>query len=480
MKCISLNPVYVLKPDNGRALLILKEMIRYNDLVKNGTEFILHPIHAAILNCINGDDYNVVIDKIVSLFHIDRKLVENFIDQLIDNNNYVEFRGKELPPSYRLPPQVIISSDFKRKNVLATNEFLNGESDIRPKRHATPTNIVLMVNNKCVTDCFYCYADKRNPIDCQLSLERIQQLIEEAKKIHVNTFNVIGGEFFLYEHWKELLGILYANGYDTYLSTKIPLSEKVIKELSQLKIKDLQISLDTLRLDNLCSILNVNMGYIEKMKKAFQLLEKYNICITIHTILNSKNDSIEDVQSLFEFLTKYHNIHEWRLDIAAPSLYKTDSYDLIRPNPNKLENIMTLLDELKEKTPFRIIYPRHRTYKYTINERADAFKHRNTCSANYSGFFILPDGNVTICEELYWYKRFIIGNVMNQSLLEVWNSKKALNLFYLSQDEILQDSKCSSCAIYTQCRHGKGVCWKSVIKEYGEDKWYYPDPLCPQ
>ncbi len=38
------------------------------------------------------------------------------------------------------------------------------------------------------------------------------------------------------------------------------------------------------------------------------------------------------------------------------------------------------------------------------------------CSALTTHMFILPDGKVTVCEQLYWHPQFIIGNVTTQSL----------------------------------------------------------------
>lgn len=479
MKTISLNPVYVLKPDKNRALLLLKELIRYNDYVQNGTEFVIHPIHAVILSFADGDRYESVIDKSARFLNVDKSLVEKFIKPLIDNNDYVEYRSASLPVGYRLPPKVIISSDIKRNDLCSPHLLLSDKVDIKAKRHYTPTNIVLMVNNKCVTNCFYCYADKRCPIDCQIPLVRIKQIIREARMLNVNTFNVIGGEFFLYPFWQEVLSSLYESGYNPYLSTKIPLSESVIKELSLLNVVDLQISLDTLIIDHLCDILKVNQSYVEKLKASFDLFQKYNIKISVHTILNSKNDTCEDMQSLIDFLSKYENIQEWKVDVAAPSLYISTPYQLVKPDERKVDEIITFLNELKRMVHFRVILPRRKSYIFSENNKRTLFGNRAVCSANYSGFFILPDGNVTICEELYWHKRFIIGNVLQQGLEEIWNSPKALELYYLSQKNIPHDSKCSKCLQFTHCRLEKGVCWKSVIQVNGQDKWYYPDPLCP-
>ncbi|MCC8188023.1 MAG: SPASM domain-containing protein [Bacteroides sp.] len=102
------------------------------------------------------------------------------------------------------------------------------------------------------------------------------------------------------------------------------------------------------------------------------------------------------------------------------------------------------------------------------------------CAGNYSSVFVLPDGKVTLCEELYWNPRFILGDYSTNSLKEIWNSPAAKELYYLSSEKINNLSPCKHCQILSQCRQEfGGVCWREIIKAYGNDKWDYPDPICP-
>jgi len=93
---------------------------------------------------------------------------------------------------------------------------------------------------------------------------------------------------------------------------------------------------------------------------------------------------------------------------------------------------------------------------------------------------ILPDGRVTICEELYNHPQFIIGDVSTHSIMEVWNSEKALKLFNIERESISDKSTCKKCEGFDSCRHNKGVCWKIILMAYGNENWDFPDPRCPQ
>ena len=74
-----------------------------------------------------------------------------------------------------------------------------------------------------------------------------------------------------------------------------------------------------------------------------------------------------------------------------------------------------------------------------------AFKFEALIPSEYLQLFVLPDGKVTICEELYWHPKFIVGNILEQSLNDIWNSEAALNLYYLNQSKISDESPCKTC-----------------------------------
>lgn len=102
------------------------------------------------------------------------------------------------------------------------------------------------------------------------------------------------------------------------------------------------------------------------------------------------------------------------------------------------------------------------------------------CVANTTGISILANGDCSVCEMLYDNPEYILGNVSNQSITEIWNSDKALGLYTLKQTLFPEDSPCHDCGVFEKCRnsYGKRVCYLDIAKS-GNQKWY-PDPRCPQ
>lgn len=92
--------------------------------------------------------------------------------------------------------------------------------------------------------------------------------------------------------------------------------------------------------------------------------------------------------------------------------------------------------------------------------------------------FILPDGKVSICEQMYWHNDFIIGDLKTSSVEEVWNSQRALQLFKPSKSMFRDISPCKKCIHFDDCNNKKRRCVVKVIKAYGLENWDYPDPRC--
>lgn len=480
MDAIIFNPQYVLKPDSGRTLILAAEVGR--DSLKNmneNFETFIHPVYAMILSFIDGRGSQTCINTASQYLHVSPSKIEKFVNKLLDNPKYVKIEtttGASIFP----PHTIIKSSGVIRNRRFKPEMFFYDYIDLRYKRHLTPTSVTLMVNNICETSCYYCYADKSKPIQCKIPLKRIFEIISEARLSNVRSFDVIGGEFFLYKDWKKLLEKLLDMGYNPYLSTKIPLDENIICTLQDLNIRDIQISLDSLIEEHLVSSLKVQQGYVNKIKETINLLGKHGIEIMIHTVLSQKNSTIEDMESIYSFIRSINKIREWKIDKAGQSMYAETDYADIEIGNDTLNTLCNYLMGLEKQSCFDIRFPRPQIpNQIPAKNTASDFFNRGFCSGNFSSMFILPDGNVTICEELYWNPHFIMGNVLRQSLNDIWNSAKANSLFHLRQEDIPQDSLCHSCNKYVECRSVKQVCYREIIKKYGKDKWYYPDVNCP-
>ncbi len=149
-----------------------------------------------------------------------------------------------------------------------------------------------------MTDCVYCYADIRKRKDCQIPLGRLKEIIREAKEIGMRSFDISGGELFLYKNWQELLEELVTHGFTPYISTKIPIDLDTIKKLKDLGIKSIQLSIDTIMEEEAVKIWRVNKGYLPKILKTLEYLDKNEFNILINAQMTSMNEN--SVEKLIE------------------------------------------------------------------------------------------------------------------------------------------------------------------------------------
>lgn len=481
------NPEYVLKPDAGAVLLLPKESVIQSDSMSDSNFFMrIHSIHAAILSFFDGRDTEEAVNSASSFLNVSPQFIHSFIEKLKNNQERVGVAFKGVLVQF--PKKCLIETEGLRIEKNHPNDFDYTTTRLGLRRHKTPTDITLMITTKCATDCIYCYADRRNIIDCKIPLDRIKEIIQEAKSLNVRGFDVIGGEFFLYRYWRELLQYLGKYNYQPFMSTKVPIRLDSIQSLKEIGIKGLQVSLDTLHPQSAISLYGVKANYVQRIKKTLKLLDQYDIKIFLHTIVTAKNDNPSQIKAIYEFIKDLKNVDSWRLDLPGASLYKKrGNFEThVRPRVENLEKIKDCINSIRNEKPYFSI-----NYNLTLplsgektdkgqQESANQFCERAICSANFSSLFILPDGQVTGCEELYWNKRFILGNIMEQSLKEIWDSPRAYDLHYIRRSEIPVDSPCWHCSDFYDCRLGQGICYRDVIKSFGEEKWYYPDKNCPK
>ena len=364
-----------------------------------------------ILSFMNGKEYEVCVRNASNFLNIPYNLVADFVDKLVDNKKCVFIKSKENENSMFFPNTIISLDEETIQERFNPNDFNYSEVDLKLGRHLTPTRVTLMFNNICYTDCIYCYEDKSIKVNCNIPYNRIIEIIREAKDLHVVSFDVVGGEFFLYNRWKEIIKELRECGFSPYLSTKMPLSRTDVQVLADLKIRDIQVSLDSMIEKHLKDSIRIKDGYVSKMTSSLKLLEEYHIPVMLHSVLTQHNDSIDDMKSIYEVCKGFSNISSWHIVKGDKTLYPRTDYKNIEIESNKMLKICEYLRNIAKESPFPIKYPSmpqenksspEETIVLTNEMRNEIDKRnffsRSYCSGLFSSLFILPNGKVTMCE----------------------------------------------------------------------------------
>jgi len=404
-----------------------------------------------------------------------------FFSQIIDNEEDLTVPLFDLGNS-ALPAHFIIEKpdniDYIN-NILSQdklNAILNEEIDMKTVRNYIPNSLTLMLGNKCVTNCIYCYANTSHKVDSFLSLKRIKELIREAYNLGMSDFEIGGGDFFVYPNWEEVLNELHKYSFEPFISTKFPIDEKIVEKLLKNNVRFIQLSIDSIDNKEIQKILNVKEDYLDKVLKGVKLLNDAGIGINIKPVITKYNDSESSLLNLIEYFSKYEMVKNISIAPAAHSMYKPFNY---ATSSDKLDNLKKIINNIEHKYNFPIIFQGYEQ-KVDIETKEKSFNNRSLCSGNVTSFYILPDGKVTICEQMYWHPFFILGDVTQQSIMDVWISDKALSLWNYNQDEVREESPCKKCEDFEKCRRGRGNCWRCAIAAYGNDNFDYPAPNCPK
>ncbi len=483
--CYVVNPAYKFRGDYNNVLITNNNSARYNanlyrDDITVSFAWRTHPDLAVLFSIFDGAH---TLNELAAQFSAQQGTTEeSFIESVspcICNEEPI------LIPAYgqqwvSIPKNFLIPNTEKifRKGMLEGVDipFVRQHYDLSEVRLHIPNNMTLMLNTECVTDCIYCYADKPY-IKHPLPFPRIQALLREASDLGMSDVDVDGGDFFLYPYWRELLMEMRKYDYLPTISTKCPMSESMVEDLKYLGVKKIQLSIDSVDSMEMQKMLYVDEFYTDEVLYGLQLLDEADIEITVKPVITKFNDSEESLNNTIDMLTSFANVRQINFTPADFSQFKSGrAYFSTRA---QLARLKTIVEERNKTCSAKLSFLGY-AEPQTEEQRRESFPHRSLCSGNVHGFFVLPDGKVTFCEQMYWHPFFILGDLTRQSIMEMWNSDLALARWNFSQDEVRDVSPCKTCEEFEKCHRGLGNCWRMAISAYGYENYDFPAPNCPK
>lgn len=478
-----LNPHYRLRPDAHRVVLYAKGG-NEQDCSRNWCTFI-HPLHAVLLSFFT---YKRTLKENLTLlsdfFSRPENEVAQWIRRFIENAEPVQATSGGTVIHF--PKRVLVEEGTGETAFMETdaNRFLWKQLDLQTRRLYTgPLIVTLMLTNRCLTHCRYCYADTATQVIRPLPTAHWLELIREAASLEVANVNLMGGEVFLHPDWATLLReTVRLDVAPDFLSTKIPINEVTVSKLEACEYRGVvQVSLDAASDAVVNPLTDTKPGYVRAMLEGLHRLDKSGLNYQVATVLTTRNCQWKALRPLYEELCRLRRLQDWRLVPVSNSISKPyEVFSHLKPKRRQLADLFEKVETyVKGESPFPVILGRDVLRKrYGQATGGSRCFEGSECSALNSHLFVLPDGKVTICEQLYWNPRFLIGDVTDMTLKEVWDSEEAHRLYSLQQTDIQPQSPCSRCSLFEQCFGYGNRCWSDIIKAYGPDCWDYPDPRC--
>lgn len=469
-----LNPEYVMRNDKYRILLYSKKSNTY-------WKCYLHPMQAKILSFFTqGKSLYATVKSLSLYFNKSENDIMRIVEPFIENEKilFTSWNGVKI----KFPPKVLIKKTSVKYDMVDIDDLHCDLIDLKTKRClAAPLGMTLILTNTCVTNCCYCYADKKKQDYIPLSTNRILEIIEEAYSLKMKSVLLIGGEVFLHKDWYIILDkILKRNMSTIAISTKMPITEDIIFKLKKSNFCDvIQLSIDSLDPVVLKKTLSVKDVYIEKIKKGISLLDKSGIKYQIVTVLTKYNVDYYGILDLYNYIKNLKNIVGWRILPTFKSLYiNNNSFDNIKSTREEIEELFEKIKmNIIPYAEFNIILDRGLLdKKFQKCENGCQNFTGGKCGILQDQITVLPDGKVTLCDQLYWNRNFIIGDLTTESIVDVWTSKRANTHLVNKRENIQKTSSCKTCEFFDTCFSYR--CRVDVVKAYGNENLDFPDPRC--
>ena len=475
MKYVVLNNAYSLRNEENCSFIVRKNLYLDPDMNNYRTIYPIPPFLGYIFSNIGKMDFSSSLSYMEKELKNSIKALQHFILQIIEKpSKSLFFQGEEIV----FPEKLLVYSNQKDTTLFYTSIGFSPMKMYKHCRPQTPLMVNYMVTEKCNTNCIYCYAKRDTRIE--MSTSEVIKIINDLSVSGVINLTITGGDIFAREDWYEIISTSQKAGFSYLISTKTILGKEDIIKLKNLGIPRIQFSLDAISVDILQEMINVKRNYVENLKVMFKQCTLYGIDISLRTVLCKQNTTIEEIEKLCSFVEYNPCIVCWTI---TPAFYSENKKDYNRYSVDN-DNLVKVLSYLrKRKIRIRPLFNKLSTDGYKLQRASSVEKFVETnqiCYANTYSISILPSGDCTICEMLYYNRFFILGNIKEQKLIDIWNSEKAIDLFLPKRENITQESACSTCLVFDKCKRqlAKKICYVDVMKVYG--LLDFPDPKCPQ
>ena len=323
--------------------------------------------------------------------------------------------------------------DFSKKIFFHPGKIDDYKEDRRP----FPVTLEVDLTNACNHRCSFCfYADNLNVkiVDGKripppkLEVETIKKTILEASQLGVKGISFSGGgEPLAHPEFFNILKYTNQSNIDCGLITNGSLIFKNVDALVQ-NLQWIRISM---------------AGGDKDSYEAVQGLDHFDRVLTNIALLRSASDSLnigirilvtpENLNSLIYFsgLIKDMGVNYLQL---VPDQYTDDG--------GKFWNALET-QEVFDKVGFALKQNNTRLLTTTFLATQTDLEYPKTCYAHFFQTVITAEGDLIFCKNARGVGKYILGNIYQNTLTEIWNSEKVLN--------IEKNIKPSNCGLFCRC-----------------------------
>lgn len=327
-----------------------------------------------------------------------------------------------------------------------------------------PFHVSFEITNKCDFQCNFCSARLSENERNDLPTKDVLKIISDLAAEEVYSIFLTGGEPFLRDDLPTIIEHCISCGMNVTLSTNgANISKQNAKLIAEAGLDEIQVSIHS---DNEVhdKIVGVD-GAIESSLRGLQNLLDAGITVTVASVVTNANykrlpylaQKVGDMgASYFRVLRLMTHYRDMLKDIVPYDEMKSLVQDLANIEDERGDILISVttspgfLERSEGHRPqYKILHPLC-----------------HTCNAGKVSMGIFSNGECTPCLELR-DSSFICGNLLKDSLSEIWNSKPMS--FHRSIFPDMYNKKCGDCEWKWSCYSARCVPYNIVGDHFGDD-----------
>jgi len=365
-----------------------------------------------------------IADKITRIFNIKRKKALCSVNKIVD-----ELKAQDV---------------IYIKNEKAVEYKFSSLPKLRGVLH----HVYIQLTRACNLRCMHCSVDAGTKGQEELTKEEAFDLIDQIYDMMVPSVTISGGEPTLVSYLEDLIEYtskkpikveIMTNGYN--------IDDTFAKSLVAKGLVHVNISLDGAKEDSHDYLRGVS-GSFKKAVNAIKMFKGLGIFVETTTVIHDKNrNEISEIINLCKRLgvdhMKFVPIVPYKRGKKCDFVSSLDCY------VNNIRNIFSAYNS---------------SYNQLMRRNISKKIHNNIifrCGAGNGLLGVSSEGYVHPCNNI---ENIILGNIRNQSLIEIYNNSNNLRSMY----EILSinGSECEQCSILDYCGGGCVMLAYSYYEDY--------------
>lgn len=331
------------------------------------------------------------------------------------------------------------------------------------EREEIPSEISLVLTERCNHQCSYCFKSSNKAQDHQLHIGDWLRVIDEAAEIGVQEIAFTGGEPTLLPEFLELVRHACAKGmYPRVFTNGTTLCGDSAARLRETGAEYIHLSLPGVSQDVFEKVTRTR-GTLPKVKQVVSDLKHNGFYIRAKMVLTTEN--LADTASVLDFCIAQGIDDVFLAPFILTPMSRGDA-NLI-PSTAQLVEIQKIARQRKDISSGVTVIGGPSIGDLQWRGPQNIIK----CGACKERLIICSNGDITCCEALGRDRQFVLGNVRHTGIASIWYSHQPDRL--ISPESHPVDEPCRSCEYLNEC--GTGCLMFSRL--YSGNYWSV-DPRC--